>query len=364
MMAEHVKNVPSLRFPEFDGEWSKARLENQTNSIVSGKTKPQPDGEYNVFGSTGIIGKSDICTHDGKYILVARVGANAGTLNMVSGVFSVTDNTLIVDANDNTDVNFLYYKLKQFHLNRMVFGSGQPLITGGQLKSLILYFPIIPEQQKIADFLTAVDKRITQLEEKKRLLTEYKKGVMRQIFSQQIRFTDDNGNPYPDWEEKRLGDVASKKSSSLAANELESNEGEYSVFGASGYIKSIDFYDEKEAYIAIVKDGAGVGRLLLCEAFTSVLGTLDKIKPSGLAHIGFLVAYMSRIHFPKYVIGSTIPHIYFKDYAREKLQLPCLEEQQKIADFLASIDNKVEQVGAQLEQAKTFKKGLLQQMFV
>jgi type I restriction enzyme S subunit len=103
----------------------------------------------------------------------------------------------------------LFYVLDTYNLKRLIFGTGQPLITGGQLKSLKIFtIPSLPEQQKIASFLTAVDKKIEQLTRKKELLEQYKKGVMQKIFSQEIRFKDDNGQDYPDWEEKRLGDVS------------------------------------------------------------------------------------------------------------------------------------------------------------
>jgi type I restriction enzyme S subunit len=222
----------------------------------------------------------------------------------------------------------------------------------------------LPEQQKIANFLSAVDERIQQLTKKKQLLEQYKKGVMQQLFSQQLRFKDENGNNYPDWEEKKLGDVAEKKSSNIAANNIENNTGKYKIYGATGYLKSIDFYKEEEAYISIVKDGAGVGRVLLCEAFSSVLGTLDIIKAKEQINLYYLYTVLLGINFQKYSVGSTIPHIYFKDYCSEIVKVPSLIEQNKIADFLSKFDFKIEYVQKQIDKTRAFKKGLLQQMFV
>src|SRR5690606_26106959 len=103
-------------------------------------------------------------------------------------------------------------------------GSGQPLITGGQLKALKLYFPKLEEQQKIASFLSSVDKKIDQLQQKKSFLEQYKKGVMQQLFSQQLRFKDDAGNAYPDWEEKRLGEIATfSKGKGISKNDIYEN---------------------------------------------------------------------------------------------------------------------------------------------
>ena len=136
------------------------------------------------------------------------------------------------------------------------------------------------------------------------------------------------------------------------------------MYGATGYLQSVDFYNHEEPYISIVKDGAGVGRTLLCDGYSSVLGTLDVIKPKADANLNFVYYQLNSIRFTKYITGSTIPHIYFKDYSKEKLLIPCSAEQNKIASFLISIDNKIEMTEKQIEGSNQFKKGLLQQMFV
>ena len=187
---------------------------------------------------------------------------------------------------------------------------------------------------------------------------------MQKIFSQEIRFKADDGTDFPDWEEKKLGKITNKKSSNISANQLDENNGCYKIYGATGYLKSIDFFTEKEPFISIVKDGAGVGRVLLCDSESSVLGTLDIIKNNENINLYYVYCLLNRIKFEKYIVGSTIPHIYFKDYSSERVQVPCLAEQNKIAEFLSSIDNKIEQTNQQLTATKQFKKALLQQMFV
>ena len=187
---------------------------------------------------------------------------------------------------------------------------------------------------------------------------------MQKIFNQEIRFKADDGSEFCDWEEKKLGDISTKKSSNISANTLEENNGKYKIYGASGLLKYVDFYNEKNDYISIVKDGAGVGRVSLCDKESSVLGTLDIIKEKERINLKFVYLLLTRIHFEKYIVGSTIPHIYYKDYSLEKVKIPCLEEQTKIANFLSSIDKKIENTKTQLEKTKEFKKALLQQMFV
>ena len=199
---------------------------------------------------------------------------------------------------------------------------------------------------------------------KKELLEQYKKGIMQQLFSSKLRFKDENGNYYPNWEEKKLSDVATKKSSNISANKIEDNFGDFIIYGASGILKKVDFYKEESDYISIVKDGAGVGRLLYCKGKSSVLGTMEIISPKQNIDTYFLYCLLSNIDFVKYVTGSTIPHIYFKDYSSEISGIPSLREQQKIAHFLSGIDSKIEQVNGELVKTQEFKKGLLQQMFV
>ena len=179
-----------------------------------------------------------------------------------------------------------------------------------------------------------------------------------------LRFKDNNGKDYPDWKEKKLGEVCIKISSNISKNKIENNHGNYVLYGANGILKKVDFYREKEAYISIVKDGAGVGRVLICKPYSSVLSTMDIIKPKidrVIIYILFII--LERINFKNYIVGSTIPHIYFKDYSLTKISLPCLAEQQKIADCLTSIDELIEAEQKQLETLQQHKKGLMQKLF-
>ncbi|WP_158837601.1 hypothetical protein [Polaribacter sp. L3A8] len=102
---------------------------------------------------------------------------------------------------------------------------------------------------------------------------------------------------FPDWEEKKLERIATKKSSNISANAIEENFGDYKLYGVSGSIKSIDFYREKEQFISIVKDGAGVGRTLLCESKSSFLSVLDEIKPKIKVNLYFLYSVLNNINF-------------------------------------------------------------------
>ena len=205
----HQSKVPQLRFPEFENNWDSKVLGSCFSRISSGKNKSSAKGKFDVYGSTGKLGKSDDYGIDGETILIARVGANAGKINLVNGKFGVTDNTIIMNENDKDLMVFLFYSLSHFNLGKLIYGTGQPLITAGQLKKIDLSIPTIEEQEKIASFLSSVDSKIEKLTRKKELLEEYKKGVMQKLFSQEIRFKDDNGNDYPDWEKENLINVCS-----------------------------------------------------------------------------------------------------------------------------------------------------------
>lgn len=163
-------------------------------------------------------------------------------------------------------------------------------------------------------------------------------------------------NKINNWEEKILGDVLKKGSSNLSANKLNNCDGIYPVYGASGLVKNINFYQQEKTYLAIIKDGAGVGRVYIYEPKSSVLGTLQYLYPQENIDIKFAYYYLKSLDFKKYYQGAAIPHIYYKDYKYEKLLLPKLPEQQRIVEILdkafANIDKAKENVTKNLNNAK------------
>jgi type I restriction enzyme S subunit len=170
------------RLPGFGGEWEVKKLGDIASGVASGKSKLKSStGIYPVYGSTGIIGSYDFYDYEGKKILVARVGANAGTINMVEGKYCVSDNTLIIQFNQNMDIMFFYYQLSNCKLNTLVFGSGQPLITGSQLKDLSISLPHLSEQRAIAQILSDMDTEIEALEQKRNKYKAIKQGMMQEL---------------------------------------------------------------------------------------------------------------------------------------------------------------------------------------
>ena len=180
-----MNNVPNLRFPEFQGEWGKYRIEDITENISSGRCKSHSsNGKYNLYGSTGIIGKTNEACYEGNLVLVARVGANAGSLQIINEPCGITDNTLIIKPK-KVDAQYIYYFLQHLHLNRLIFGSGQPLITGGMLKKVKVSLGNIQEQNKLTRLLSLLDERIaTQskiIEDLKKLKSAISENLFKDI---------------------------------------------------------------------------------------------------------------------------------------------------------------------------------------
>ncbi|WP_394201646.1 restriction endonuclease subunit S [Shewanella waksmanii] len=177
---------PTLRFKADDGsefpDWEEKKLGDLANSIKSGKSKAFDEGTIELWGSTGKIGFTDKVSHNGHFILVARVGANAGKLNEVQGQFGVSDNTLVIDVKPEHHLRFIKSSLLKFDLNRLIFGSGQPLITGGDLKAHKMVVPTFDEQTKIANFLSAIDNKIDLTNSELEKAKEWKKGLLQQMF--------------------------------------------------------------------------------------------------------------------------------------------------------------------------------------
>ena len=177
-----TSDVPNLRFPEFQGEWEEYRIEDITENISSGRCKRHsPNGKYNLYGSTGIIGKTDEACYEGNLVLVARVGANAGSLQIINEPCGITDNTLIIKPKE-VDAQYLYFFLQHFNLNRLIFGSGQPLITGGMLKKVKVSLGTVQEQNKLTRLLSFLDERIATQNKIIDKLQSLIKGIRNDVY--------------------------------------------------------------------------------------------------------------------------------------------------------------------------------------
>lgn len=160
-----------------------------------------------------------------------------------------------------------------------------------------------------------------------------------------------------------LEEVCVKGSSNIAQKDLEKNEGRYPIYGASGFIKNVDFYAQDKPYIAVVKDGAGIGRTMMLPAYSSVIGTMQYLLPKDNIDISYLYYAVTAMNLAKYYTGATIPHIYFKDYRKEKLLLVDKLEQKKIVEVLSKIDALVICHKRQLDDFEVLVKSRFVEMF-
>lgn len=252
-------------------------------------------------------------------------------------------------------------------------------------KKTKVLLPVVAEQHKIAAFLSTVDTKIEQLNRKKSLLEQYKKGMMQKLFSQEIRFKDENGRDYPDWLEKRLVEIAKLHRGSGLSKSATHLSGKIPciLYGElfTKYRETISyvhsFTDDRTPVIGkygdilmpasdVTPDGLATASALLVEG-VQLGGDINIIRLDKGAHPVF-ISYMINSRKKKVmrlVTGTTVKHIYPKDIQGVRISIPAsLEEQQKIANFLSAIDNKIELVADQIGQAQVFKKGLLQQMFI
>lgn len=189
-------------------DWGVSPLEAFTKVVASGKSKHNKAlGTYRVHGSTGIIGYTESPEYEGEAILVARVGANAGRINVVSGRYGVTDNTIMLRLDDAASLAFIWRSLEAKHLNSLVFGSGQPLITGTQLRSIQLATPPLPEQRAIATALGDADGLLGGLDRLIAKKRDLKQATMQQLLTGQTRLPGFHG----EWEVKTLFDLAARK---------------------------------------------------------------------------------------------------------------------------------------------------------
>ena len=166
-----------------------------------------------------------------------------------------------------------------------------------------------------------------------------------------------------EWEKVRLGDVCDGISSNIAQKDLADNEGEYPIYGASGLIKHVDFFVHDQEYVAVVKDGAGVGRTTIHPAKSSVIGTMQALIPKIMMDTRYLYYAVSKMNLAKYYSGSTIPHIYFRDYKEELFLLPPMKTQKRIVTILDKICNFIKKQEIQVKMLELLVKSRFVEMF-
>lgn len=391
---QEVTLIPAIRFPEFHDEWVKKTIKSVSSKITDGThDTPKPTKE-GVPYLTAIHVKDGFIDFENCYflpqevhnkifercnpeygdLLMVNIGAGTATSAMVNVDFEFSlKNVALIKPNPDIINNELFAQIQRRNSGRLRHqisaGGAQPFLSLKEIAKLKLSIPTnLSEQQKIASFLTALDERIQLLQKKKAKLEEYKKGVMQQLFSQQIRFKDEHGNDFPDWEEKRLGSLATiSKGKQLNRSEL-TETGEYPCqnggIDPSGYTHQ---YNTEANTITISEGGNSCGYVNFMETRFWCGGhcyALINIKNSVVLKFLFQSLKFNQNDLMRLRVGSGLPNIQKGDVSKFKIALPSKAEQIKIASFLTSLDASIESLNKEIEGTTTFKKGLLQKMFV
>lgn len=415
MINKTVKQkYPKLRFPDCKGNWQEIKLESITSKVGSGST---PLGGESVYCKEGIpFIRSQNVTNDRLILDETHIPIEVHTAMKGSKILS-NDILLNITGGSIGRSCVVPYSFKEGNVNQHVCiirlrtgvpkffqtflssNRGQKLIWQGQtgsgreglnFQSIRLFkinIPSLPEQKKIADFLTAVDDKIQQLTRKKELLEEYKKGVMQKIFSQEIRFKIKNEvgelvEP-PDWKNTKLSAFLIP---TLRA--IDKPEKNYLAIGIRSHCKGTFQKPDSEPdrimmdTLYVVKKNDLIVNITF--AWEGAIALVKEEDEGGLVSHRFptytfkkekvLYEFFQYVFIQKKFIvvlnlispgGAGRNRVLSKnDFLKIKWELPEVKEQQKIADFLSVIDKKIELSTKELEQVQTFKKGLLQQMFV
>ena len=403
------KKVPKLRFNEFKIDWNIKKFKelvkiNQGLQIpISERYSEEIEGSYFYITNEFLKANSEkkyfilnpkksvLC--DVNDILMTRTGNTGMVVTNIRGAFH--NNFFKIAFPDTIAKDFLFYFLNlvstQNNIKRLAGTSTIPDLNHSDFYSIYFSFPSITEQQKIAEFLSSVDKKIQLLEKKKEQLELYKKGVMQKIFSQEIKFKDDNGNSYPDGQQKKLGDLGETYNGLTGKTKEDFGEGkpfiEYMQVFSSSKIDVSNF-----GYVNVTKDEkqntAKYGDIFFTTSsetptevgFSSVLNDKTEevylnsfcfgYRPNSLIELlPEFSAYLFRCQpIRKQIIklaqGSTRYNMSKVQLMKIAVRIPNNNEQKKIADFLSAIDKKIDTTSTQIYKTKEFKKGLLQQMFV
>lgn len=403
-MTPKERRVPKIRFPEFEWEWERKAL----RAYLQEKGVRNTDGRFskdNVLSVSGDVGVVSQIEHLGR----SYAGASVDNYHVVEkGDVVYTKSPLknnpygIIKANKRNPgiVSTLYavYEVlekhspefidRYFELDDRTNAYLRPLVHKGAKNDMKINnkrvlidpvcFPEPQEQKKIAAFLGAVDAKLQVLRSKRDLLTDYKRGVMRQLFSQKIRITRDDGSPYPDWEEKKLGDVIETFSGGTPVSTRSSYYSGEIPFIKSGEIwqskteQSISetALNESSAKMVIVGDllyalyGATSGEVAISKINGAINQAILCIRTSQCKEFLYQwFLYRKERIKATYLQGGqgNLSADLVKSFL---IDFPHPNEQKKIADFLSAIDAKIDVIADQVANMKTFKKGLLQQMFV
>lgn len=405
------KKKPQIRFPEFKESWEESLLSDFL-------TKYSENNSDNEFAIDDILSLSSIHGIVDRKELLEDTYSNVNHLNYKKtrlndfvygksisssypfGLFKVNNckdgllSTLYFTFKVKDYVNPMFLDLYFSHLTRannflrkyVLVGDRYITADSDYLLSGKIYLPTqIDEQQKIASFLTVIDEKLQALKMKKTLLEQYKKGVMQKLFSQELRFKDENGKDFPDWEVKKLGEVLEDVIDNRGKTPPVVNDGiplieVNSIGGKNISFSVVSKYVDKQTYEnwfrKYLKNGdvlfATVGNTALCSYYDGRLNAVIAQNIVGLRfanQIGLFMYYLliEENNYKKMKsieMGAVQPSIKVSQLKLLLFNIPSISEQLRISNFLSSIDEKINHINQKIEKTEVWKKGLLQKMFV
>ena len=402
------KLVPELRFSGFDGEWSSKKLEDiaeyknggafENNLVVGGKynliTLNSIDIKGNLKAEHKTVSYADWYLQKNDLVMVLSDVAHGNFLGLVDVI--PVDNKYVLNQRMgllrkvDTAINLRFLRLN-INLNQQYFklhgqGSSQQNLSKGDILKFKVVAPTSKEQQKIADFLGSVDAWLDNLHGQKTALQSYKQGMMQKLFTGQVRFKDEAGKSFPDWEEKELGDVFNAvKGAGISKEQLDADgKNECILYGELYTVYSEQVFEVRSKTNVSSGTRSKVGDLLVpCSTTTTAIdlanvtalnkenvllgGDITALRSKTEVDSVFYAYYLSnhkKRDLAKYGQGVTIIHVYYSHFKDMHIDVPSLPEQQKIADFLTALDQTITAKADEITKVEEWKKGLMQKMFV
>ena len=385
-------SVPQLRFKDYCDPWQVNNLGDLAEVTTGDKdTQNKVDGGlYPFFVRSQTVERIDSYSYDGEAILTSGDGVGVGkNFHYVTGKFDFHQRVYCIRKfKKQISGKFLFHYFAEKFNRRVMRLSAKNSVDSVRremITGMPIYTPQLAEQTKIANFLTAVDEKIARLTQKCVLLTQYKKGVMQQIFSQELRFKDDEGREFPEWDIIELEKIASKvnkKNKDLAINYVLTNSATQGIVSQSEYFER-DIANKNNLggyYIVEIDDfvynprisaNALVGPIKRNNLDVGIMSPLYTVFRFKEGNLEYFEQYFQTNHWHDYmksISNSGARHdrmnITNESFIGLPIPYPSKKEQTKIANFLTAIDDKIKSAQAQLATVKQYKQGLLQQMFV
>ena len=389
---------PKLRFKEFDGDWLKLKYKDVLTIKYGKDHKSLNDGDIPVYGTGGLMRHVNKYLYDGESILIGRKGT-IDKPKYINEKFWTVDTLFYTEIEESIVPLFLYQHALEVNWLGLNEATGVPSLNTTSIYNIDISIPSKEEQNKIASFLSVVDEKISQLTQKLELLSQYKQGMMQKLFSQQLRFKADDGSEFGEWEEVKFSGIFNFHQTNSYSRALLAEYGEImNIHYGDIHTKFSMLFDVNKESVPFLNDEVDtskiakeqflkVGDLVIADAsedYKDIGKSIEVIslnnqkvvaglhtyiarpvKPFALGFCGYMMqTFPVREQIKKLATGISVLGISKTNLGKVELKVPSLEEQTKIANFLSAIDQKIEVVVQQIEQAKQWKKGLLQQMFV